>query len=341
MYPLKDWLKFKRGYRFHEPTFYSDKHLGLDLMCPKGTPLYAPSDGVAEKRVGKEIGNAIFFTGKHLQRFMHLSSYVKLGAVKEGELIGYTGNTGLTTGPHLHIDISKGALNIYDPNSFLDPETYYMVESIKIKILTPYALDFEPAKAWLAKKGVPVVFDISIFNEPPVWKNYTADQAWVDEKWTDNIGHLAGRSDILVLISENWQTLGILGYAKPEQRLGQFRAYISGITQGTTSKILGDGYRPAQLNIFLHEICHILYLGCGADDRTHELDYSGQPDKLLQGLDYSRFPRFALKGAKRLFKRTYTDKIEERIIDDNLASLFASGYDYWLKKFGWSETIPK
>lgn len=130
--PFDDWKKFKRGFKFKQlyPKGWGKlsgrPHLGLDLMTPVGTALYAPCDGTATKVIGSEIGNAIYLkTGKNLVRFLHLSKYVKLGAVKEGDLIGYTGNTGLSSGPHCHIDISK--VMVYSTNiaNYLDPEFFF------------------------------------------------------------------------------------------------------------------------------------------------------------------------------------------------------------------------
>jgi len=118
--------KYGFGYRFKEPTTYSAAHLGTDYMTPTGTPVYAPFDGVSKINSFATGGTVIdYHTNGYVMRFMHLSSIVKTGQCAEGELIAYTGNTGtLTTGPHLHIDISKGNVNIYNINNFLNPETF-------------------------------------------------------------------------------------------------------------------------------------------------------------------------------------------------------------------------
>lgn len=346
MYPFEKWSKYKRGLTFKEiyPASFGNlagkPHLGIDIMTPIGTPILAPEDGVAVKQEGNDIGNAIYFQGKKLIRFMHLNAYGKLGPVSKGEIIGYTGNTGRSTGPHCHIDVSKGKLNIYDVNTFIDPEVYFLMEPIKITVLTPETIDLSEAEKWLKSKGADVQITQVIFNETPVWKNYTADTCNVDENWTDLMAYYATGADILALVTNDWRAPGVLGYAKTEQRLGQFRAYISGVTQGTTSMILGEMYRPAQAKILCHELCHIFYLSTGQVDKTHELDYSKQVDKLLVEVDFEKVPRFKLRGAKRLFKIDGT-KIEERIVTDSTAGLFASGYNYWLKKFGFTEDIPK
>lgn len=126
MKPVPNWDSVGRGYRFKEPTFYSAAHLGLDVMCPTGTPVYAPFTGTVTSNPFPEGGNVIDFRANgYVFRMLHLSKIVRTGAVNEGDLIGYTGNTGtLSTGPHLHIDISKGSVQIYNINNFVDPETF-------------------------------------------------------------------------------------------------------------------------------------------------------------------------------------------------------------------------
>lgn len=127
IYPLKDWLTLKRGYKFGQPTFYSSFHLGTDVICPTGTMVFAPCDGVITNFIGTEGGITIHLkTPTHLIRFLHLSRILKTGAVKEGEVIALSGNTGsVTTAPHLHTDISKGALDLYNTKNFIDPEIFY------------------------------------------------------------------------------------------------------------------------------------------------------------------------------------------------------------------------
>ncbi|MEZ4852350.1 MAG: M23 family metallopeptidase [Bacteroidia bacterium] len=100
-------------------------HKGIDIVAPTGTPIYASADGTVEKadseNVGKNYGNNIII--KHDEtyktRYAHLSEMkVKAGAkVKKGDIIGYSGNTGLSTGPHLHFEVIKDGENV-DPQKF-------------------------------------------------------------------------------------------------------------------------------------------------------------------------------------------------------------------------------
>ena len=81
-------------------------HFGTDFGVPIGTPVSCPDDGVVFQ--AGQSGNAGLMVsvncGNVQHRFMHLSQIkVKPGeSVKAGQVIGLSGNTGLSTGPHLH-----------------------------------------------------------------------------------------------------------------------------------------------------------------------------------------------------------------------------------------------
>lgn len=130
-YPINNWEKLKRGYLFKEKTFYSLHHLGLDVIAPIGTPIYAWQNlKVIKAMYGPEGGYTIHITcpnNPRLFRCLHMNKAGKVGDYKEGDIIGYVGKTGsLSRGPHLHIDITKnGILNIGNINNFEDPEAYF------------------------------------------------------------------------------------------------------------------------------------------------------------------------------------------------------------------------
>lgn len=133
IYPIKEWTSVNRGYRFGEKTFYCVHHLGVDHCVPVGTPVIAPCDcEIIYAGTGKQGGKTIWISftdavyGVLITRFMHLDKMMPKGKYCEGEVIGFSGNTGkLTTAPHLHTDISKGAVKIKDLNNFIDPEKYF------------------------------------------------------------------------------------------------------------------------------------------------------------------------------------------------------------------------
>lgn len=87
------------------------RHLGVDLVAPKGTPIHASADGVV-KYQGYHGGYGRMVILNHgagySTRYAHLSKYggrIKKGKiVKRGDVIGYVGSSGLATGPHLHYE---------------------------------------------------------------------------------------------------------------------------------------------------------------------------------------------------------------------------------------------
>lgn len=114
------------GMRFH-PIYKKKKmHLGIDLKAPIGTPVYATSDGVVEKvesqkgGYGKQI--IIRHDNEYQTRYAQLSEMkVKVGQkVKQGEEIGLTGSSGVSTAPHLHYEVIKNGKRV-DPMKYFGP----------------------------------------------------------------------------------------------------------------------------------------------------------------------------------------------------------------------------
>ncbi len=114
------------GYTFGQPTFYSSFHLGTDYTADFNK-LFAPFDGTVTTAFGPQGGKTIHFRPDNqpiVIRFLHLDQFIKVGSCKKGELIARTGNTGASTGPHLHLDISKNNLDLNNINNFIDPEKF-------------------------------------------------------------------------------------------------------------------------------------------------------------------------------------------------------------------------
>ncbi|WP_086235914.1 M23 family metallopeptidase [Campylobacter devanensis] len=115
------------GWRIHPVLGHRHLHQGIDLRAPIGTPVYAPADGVVQV-AGFNIvsGYGYLVVLEHnfgfKTRFAHLSrkDVVKEGQfVKKGDLIGYSGNTGISTGPHLHYEI-RFVQRPLDPINFIN-----------------------------------------------------------------------------------------------------------------------------------------------------------------------------------------------------------------------------
>lgn len=118
--PLKSiHVNSKYGVRIHPITGKRTTHHGIDLRAPMNTPVYAPYSGVVTysswmNGYGKTI---IIDHGKgYTTRYAHLNRWnVKKGQrIKKGQYIGKTGNTGNSTGPHLHYEIRINGKSI-DP----------------------------------------------------------------------------------------------------------------------------------------------------------------------------------------------------------------------------------
>lgn len=98
------------GERTHPILGGRRSHKGVDLAGQTGTPVYATADGIVSKaeRFGS-YGNYIQIEhGGELQtRYAHLSGYAIAAGdrVRKGDLIGYIGSTGRSTGPHLHYEV--------------------------------------------------------------------------------------------------------------------------------------------------------------------------------------------------------------------------------------------
>jgi murein DD-endopeptidase MepM/ murein hydrolase activator NlpD len=112
----------KFGYRIHPTLGRREMHRGTDLKAEIGTPVYSTADGLAEYAGYHEksgYGNLIILEHNYGFKtyYGHLNKVViKYGTfIKKGELIGYSGNTGMSNGPHLHYEVRffSRALNPY------------------------------------------------------------------------------------------------------------------------------------------------------------------------------------------------------------------------------------
>lgn len=123
-FTLKRWHPVLRSYR---------AHLGIDYAAPKGTKVTAAGDGVVNF-VGTKGGYGKVVTIRHADNYMslyaHLNGFAK--GLKNGQkvskkqLIGYVGNTGLSTGPHLHF-------GLYKNNKAINPEKVVKITKSKLE----------------------------------------------------------------------------------------------------------------------------------------------------------------------------------------------------------------
>lgn len=127
------------GMRLHPILKIVRMHEGVDILNDPGTPVYSPGDGVVTY-VGRRAGLGITLEIEHgfgyKTVYGHLSKIiVKEGqAVKRGDKIALTGNTGLSTGPHLHYEVHLNGVPQDPMNYFLEKSKIYIAEKTKNKL---------------------------------------------------------------------------------------------------------------------------------------------------------------------------------------------------------------
>ena len=102
------------GQRRHPILGYNRMHRGIDFAAPNGTPIYAAGDGVVDF-AGPNAGYGRYVRIRHNDEFStayaHISNFapgmMRGKRVRQGEVIGYVGSTGESTGPHLHYEILR------------------------------------------------------------------------------------------------------------------------------------------------------------------------------------------------------------------------------------------
>lgn len=124
------------GMRIHPVYKVKKMHTGIDFAAPIGTPIYATADGVVQEVTIKFSGYGKMITVDHgfgyQSRYAHMHEFsVRQGQkVKRGDLIGYVGNTGLSTAPHLHYEVLLNGVLINPVHYFyndLSPAEYEKV----------------------------------------------------------------------------------------------------------------------------------------------------------------------------------------------------------------------
>jgi len=138
---LKAPLKYNRissrytNSRFHPILHKNTPHLAVDYSAPTGTPIRTIGDGVITlRRYGSGAGNyvKVKHNSVYTTVYMHMSKYGEYHVgdrVKQGDIIGYVGSTGLSTGPHLHFEVHKNGQKI-DPLKLESPPAEPVPDSL-------------------------------------------------------------------------------------------------------------------------------------------------------------------------------------------------------------------
>ena len=122
--PISGVISSPGGLRINPVTGRREFHDGIDIAAPVGTPVVAPRDGTV-LATGRSASFGIFLRMQHAGGYVsfmaHLNGVI-VGAgdtVRQGQRVAYSGNTGRSTGPHLHFGLFRDGQYV-DPFSYVD-----------------------------------------------------------------------------------------------------------------------------------------------------------------------------------------------------------------------------
>lgn len=151
------------GMRHHPILKVRKMHSGVDFLLRRGTPVMATANGVIRRATfNSTYGNHIDIRhpeAGYMTRFAHLSEIpdtIGRGTtVERGDVIGYSGNTGRSTGPHLHYEVHKVNGQTLNPTHFfvpdMTPENYYELEEETQQYRASTLEEEPPASGGLAR----------------------------------------------------------------------------------------------------------------------------------------------------------------------------------------------
>jgi len=133
------------GMRMHPLLGFMRMHKGMDIAAPWGTPIHAAMDGVVQF-AGRSSGYGNFVklasAGGIGTGYGHMSRIAVRGGqrVSQGEVIGYVGSTGMSTGPHLHWEVWKNGISVNPRNMSFSSVSQLSGEALR---------QFKAKVAWL------------------------------------------------------------------------------------------------------------------------------------------------------------------------------------------------
>ena len=135
------------GWRTHPIYKTQEFHPGMDFTAEQGTPIYATGDGVVELADANAQGYGNHVVINHGFGYQTLYGHMSRMAttpgkkVKRGDLIGYVGSTGLSTGPHVHYEVIKNGEKVNPINFYyndLSPQEYQLMLELSSKSTQSY-----------------------------------------------------------------------------------------------------------------------------------------------------------------------------------------------------------
>ena len=168
------------GYRVHPITGDYKFHSGIDIPATPGTPVYASDSGTIKRVINPLCGNGIILThGDNTFKtgYCHLDSYTVNNGdnVLKGQQIGTVGNTGASTGPHLHFTVRNYNQNdgpssdpyLYNPAK-INYEPFFGTPILPDLVVTP---NYTPPKNKFKKLiyiGIPILLGFTLI---ALWTN--------------------------------------------------------------------------------------------------------------------------------------------------------------------------
>ena len=132
--PIEGIITSKGGLRYNPVTFRREFHDGIDIAAPVGTPVVAPRDGVVVA-VGTSSSWGNFVRLSHDDGYVSFMAHLHRATVAvgepvyQGQRVAYSGNTGRSTGPHLHF-------GLFRDGQYVDPY-YYVDLPVRANIRAP------------------------------------------------------------------------------------------------------------------------------------------------------------------------------------------------------------
>jgi murein DD-endopeptidase MepM/ murein hydrolase activator NlpD len=125
IHPVDGWVTSGFGYRESPFTNKKEFHKGIDIAAPKGTPIVATANGTVTSAGAKgTLGRVMTIDHGHgiVTRFAHVAKFLKSPGdqVKRGETVALVGNSGRSTGPHVHYEVHLNGIPVNPKKYILD-----------------------------------------------------------------------------------------------------------------------------------------------------------------------------------------------------------------------------
>ncbi|MFH0256101.1 M23 family metallopeptidase [Vibrio rumoiensis] len=156
------------GERLHPISGKWKRHLGMDLTCPLGTPIFATADGVIEMTRSSNQGYGNLLKIRHAFGFSTLYAHLNQFAVKPGQFVekgdrvGFCGSTGNSTGSHLHYEVRFIGKTL-DPQDFMQWQPENIEQLFNHQSYVPWANLIQQLN-----RTINLQLLLAITNKPPI-----------------------------------------------------------------------------------------------------------------------------------------------------------------------------